>query len=467
MQALLSESLPFVYFIYGLSFFLSGYTLLFLTNKKSSVDFTKEIKYFALFFLLHGLADWAPVFYPLLRQLFSQTTMNYIEVFQLLLLGASFYFLFIYGIKVLFSYYKCNKCVLQIPNLIITFWLIFSVIVFSKSGFALGQAASMLFLRYLIGFPSILLSAFVFKNEISLLNNLHSLIVKKYLQVAYYTLILYAFSTIIVSKAPFFPANILNTDNFISLFGFPVQFLRAFCGVVTAYSIMQILETLHIDFIKKVERVEKDTAIYEERERISQDFHDGTMQTLFGVGLRLKHIEDSLDSENTEYIKEHLNYAIEKIDAASREIRTYITDLRATNDNSELISEIKDVIDNFIKETGIKVHFDYKKTQNYDIKTEISSQLSFIIKEALNNIRKHAQATLVQVDIVIYQGKLELIIQDNGNGFEYEKDDNPIKTITGFGLKNIKKRVENLKGFVKFNTSKGKGTEITINIPIL
>lgn len=138
---------------------------------------------------------------------------------------------------------------------------------------------------------------------------------------------------------------------------------------------------------------------------MGQDIHDGTMQSLFSIALRLKLIEESLVNEDPEYIKEHLHYTIEKTELASQEIRTYVTGLHARKANSEFITEIKGLIKDFTQETDIPVHFDYKKTHTDDLDAETSSQLAFIIREALNNIRKHAQAPLVQILFVIYQGK--------------------------------------------------------------
>ena len=391
--------------------------------------------------------------------------MDYLQIFEIFMLAISFYFLFIYGIK-LSTMHNNNRFFLLIPNILMVFLLFFAIVMYSIGGYELLYPTTNIFVKYLIGFPSILLTAFALKKKSEDTRIFFNVATKKYLNIIFVTFIIYAFASLLVNKTTFFPANIINKENFMQIFGFPVQLIRLLCGIVSTFSILMILDALDKDFMKKVEIVEKETAIYEERERIGQDIHDGTLQSLFSIGLRLQHISDSLESEDTGFVKEHLQHSLDKIDLASQEIRSYIVGLNTKKDNIEFIGEIKGLIKDFTQETDIPVHFDYKKTQTDDLDSEISCQLTFIIREALNNIRKHAQASLVQIVIVVYRGKLELIIKDNGKGFDYKEIQRREEKGLCFGLNNIKHRVQSLDGFANIKSSKGKGTEISLVIPI-
>ena len=85
-----------------------------------------------------------------------------------------------------------------------------------------------------------------------------------------------------------------------------------------------------------------------------------------------------------------------------------------------------------------------------------------VIQEALNNILKHAHATYVFVKIVEDQNHINVIIQDNGRGFDYESLEND----QSLGLKLIRERTEMLGGNFEVDSATGKGTRVTFSLPL-
>ena len=90
----------------------------------------------------------------------------------------------------------------------------------------------------------------------------------------------------------------------------------------------------------------------------------------------------------------------------------------------------------------------------------IEVNLYRITQELLNNILKHSQASKIGVQLMSYDGRVVLIVEDNGEGFD--KDDK----FVGIGLSNIHSRVGALSGSIQFDTSKGEGTFVRIIIPL-
>ena len=83
-----------------------------------------------------------------------------------------------------------------------------------------------------------------------------------------------------------------------------------------------------------------------------------------------------------------------------------------------------------------------------------------ILKEALHNIRKHAAAERVTIRLAERDGLLEMEIADNGSGFD------PMQKHEGFGLQGIRERTEGMGGKISILSGKGKGTSISVVLPI-
>ena len=86
-----------------------------------------------------------------------------------------------------------------------------------------------------------------------------------------------------------------------------------------------------------------------------------------------------------------------------------------------------------------------------------------VAQELLNNIIKHADATEVEIQLIQHKDSVVLMISDNGIGFDAASEE--LKT-NGFGFKNINSRMETLNGLLSIDSSKGRGTTITVEVPV-
>jgi len=102
-----------------------------------------------------------------------------------------------------------------------------------------------------------------------------------------------------------------------------------------------------------------------------------------------------------------------------------------------------------------------------EIRSVISLTVFRIVQEALNNIRKHAKASSITVNIEFIEDKLRLSITDNGIGFDVENLKVKHEDIEGgFGLFSMKERVELLDGEFNISSHTGSGTRLSIMIPL-
>jgi two-component system, NarL family, sensor histidine kinase DegS len=89
-----------------------------------------------------------------------------------------------------------------------------------------------------------------------------------------------------------------------------------------------------------------------------------------------------------------------------------------------------------------------------------------LVQEALTNIRKHAQATKVNLRLQFRKDNLQVEIRDNGKGFNLSQTLDSAVAVGHMGLLGMKQRAEMLGGDIKIKTGEGSGTVLTLNLPI-
>ena len=201
-----------------------------------------------------------------------------------------------------------------------------------------------------------------------------------------------------------------------------------------------------------------DEARSTEKRRISEELHDGILGRLFGTRLSL----DSLNMSHTpEAIKSRENY-IDELQAIEQEIRKVSHEL-----NTDFVSGsgFADIIKALLETQTKAYELDYKFNRsdsihwdNVNNKTKI--HIYRILQESLQNIYKHANASMVEISFSIKNNVICIAITDDGSGFEVNKSKK------GIGIKNITSRVKEIKGVLKIKSEINKGTTIAITIPI-
>ncbi len=205
----------------------------------------------------------------------------------------------------------------------------------------------------------------------------------------------------------------------------------------------------------------------EERKRVAREIHDGPAQSMSNIVIKAEICERLMDKDIEDARKELQN--LKKVMRDSlQEVRKIIYNLRPMAlDDLGLLPTLERYVISFKEETGIDVQL-RSRAINEEIKPVISLAVFRIVQEALNNVLKHAQAKRVSILLELVNKKLNIIIADNGVGFNTEdvKSIEPEST-GGFGLFSMKERVALLEGEVDIVSQIGVGTKITIHIPLL
>ena len=204
-----------------------------------------------------------------------------------------------------------------------------------------------------------------------------------------------------------------------------------------------------------------ESAILQERERIGMDLHDGIIQSLYGIGLNLQNTRMHL-GEDDQVTNERLNQATQALDAAIRNIRTYILNLRPRQlQNENLLVGMRGLIREFLANTMIAVDLQGDETEVVNLPADNGMALFHIFQEALANIARHANATRVNVRVWYVENRVMLRINDDGVGF----DSTRVEQRIGHGLANMQTRAQNVNGGLEVISIRKQGTTILAWVP--
>lgn len=193
-----------------------------------------------------------------------------------------------------------------------------------------------------------------------------------------------------------------------------------------------------------------------EKQRISEELHDGILSKLFGARLSLDSLNAKVDNKSVGIRHSY----IQEIKNIESEIRSISHELNASTLNNEVM--YVDAIEKLLRDQCTIHKLDFELNSDRKINWEKMSNnkkvhLYRIIQEALQNIMKHAKAEEVSVEFAKFAEGVRLTIKDNGIGM------NTSKVKRGIGLKNIKSRVKQIEGSLKINSEIGKGTQINVD----
>ena len=199
-----------------------------------------------------------------------------------------------------------------------------------------------------------------------------------------------------------------------------------------------------------------------ERERLILEVHDGIAQTLASAFTYLQIIQD-MGSFQEENLRKFFTRVVSLLRQAIQETRGVISSVTPTTlETLGLVTTLQQELKQFRRETACQVDFRSATWPNLPKHTELN--IYRIIREAINNVRKHAKSPRLKVELSQEQDHLVIRVKDWGIGFIPDKPELP-SSGRSIGLISMRRRTELLGGTLKVNSSLGKGTEILVGIP--
>jgi nitrate/nitrite-specific signal transduction histidine kinase len=206
-------------------------------------------------------------------------------------------------------------------------------------------------------------------------------------------------------------------------------------------------------------------AILEERQHMAQQMHDDIAQTLSYLGLQVDSVMDGSSLAQNMEAHTKLEGIRKAIEDAYERVRRSITRLEEDiPGHFNLEDVLPDILSEFEGQTGCRVETRVDGSQLPRLTPSAAFQATYIIREALNNVRKHSGADSVHFTLQgLEDGRIEVTIQDNGRGFDL--DSNQQSGWGGLGLRFMKERVERVGGSLRVESRPGQGTQVVFSLP--
>lgn len=203
-------------------------------------------------------------------------------------------------------------------------------------------------------------------------------------------------------------------------------------------------------------------AILRERDRIGMDLHDGVIQSLYAIGLLLDDAHHRLDAD-PDKARSGLTTAIGGLNNTIQDIRNYISDLRPHRFQGRNVRQgLEQLAQELRTDTLFVVQLKVDPQAAAACTARQADEFLHIAQEALANIRKHAEATTIQMRFQFSDGLLQMVIADDGKGFEPAI----ARAGRGNGLRNMRERARALHGEFRLESRPGSGSQVIILAPI-
>lgn len=265
-------------------------------------------------------------------------------------------------------------------------------------------------------------------------------------------LMIAAFSQINSAIHPGSYTSVVTTGDLMRL-AFYVVLLFGF--VFDSRDDLRALRRANIE-LRRLGDAELASAALEERARLAREIHDGLAQDLWYA--KLKHSRLAQIAGFTVEAKQLSDEVEGAIDSALAEARHAVAAMRQVSETGPLLDVLARHVDDFADRFALRAELTTHGPMP-EIGARAQAELLRIVQEAMTNVRKHADATVVRVDVAS-DGELRLTVMDNGHGFR------PEDTSSGFGLESMRQRAAVIGARLTVTSEPQNGTRVELAMPI-
>lgn len=229
-----------------------------------------------------------------------------------------------------------------------------------------------------------------------------------------------------------------------------------------------LIQAWRLRLQRRILRLEHLHALDTERARIAHDIHDDLGSRLSQLSVLGELAGRNIDAAAP--VQPHL----EKLRATTGEAFQALDEIVwAVNPKQDsvagLMTYLREFGPEFLSPVGISCRLDFPSpAPDVPLNSEKRHHLFLVVKEALNNVVKHARATEVWLRLTLKEKTLSLTIEDNGHGFAFPQPStlNPQPPGMGNGLPNMRERLTRLGGRFTLRSASGQGTRIDLTLPL-
>ena len=209
----------------------------------------------------------------------------------------------------------------------------------------------------------------------------------------------------------------------------------------------------------RTEALVREAAVSQERTMLARELHDSIAQSLSFLKIQVSLLRSAIDKSDDMLMKRTLDEIDSGVRESTNDVRELLVHFRTRTDTEDIEQALRTTMRKFEHQSGLKTRLDVHG-YGVSLPSDVQLQVLHVVQEALSNIRKHAQASEVQVDV--YRGPQWVFrVRDNGCGFDLSsraQDD------THVGLNIMRERAQRIGAQIEVNSLPGQGTEVRIKL---
>ena len=207
---------------------------------------------------------------------------------------------------------------------------------------------------------------------------------------------------------------------------------------------------------------ELNTTVDRERDRLAGDLHDNLGQLLAVCKMELRMLQNQIDDKE---LQASISKATELIEEAIRYTRVLMSDLKPPDEVKKDLMLLMKWIAKRKERFGLKVSVEDDQ-QEKPLQDDVQALLSQAVRELLFNVVKHAGVDEAVVRLERQGENLRVLVEDKGKGFEPAKQEPVQESEGGFGIFNLRERLELMGGSLNIESEPGKGTNAILVVPL-
>ncbi len=450
-----------LYAAYGQAWFVLAMIALLNSRRRSQLPLARSIWLLGLYGIVHAFREWGFVFIPIQATYLPPQAVSLMEWAHMAILPVSFLFLLAFTVHLAVHLGMAPRWLWILPGLIMAGWSLLILLMYGMWKWPTAPIFrySDIMARYAMAFPSGVALAALLWYHASLLPPWASRKNVRWMRSLSVVFLIFAVvDGLIVPRAEFFPANVLNYTVLLHATGLPIPVYRILVALSMALSTWATVRLFEEDVQQRIFSLEQERVLLEDRERISRELHDHTIQALYALGLEIERASTLLFREPLQ-ARGILARAMERLNEIISETRVFVYDLR-NNDTIPFPQLVEQAIAAVSARDFLKVHINMDEAlYAWRCSPECAHHLVALLEEALSNVIKHAHAQSVEIIAADEEDSVVLCVCDDGCGFD-------TRTVQrGMGLHHMKERAHMLGGVLSIRSKPGEGTKVRLIVP--
>ncbi len=210
----------------------------------------------------------------------------------------------------------------------------------------------------------------------------------------------------------------------------------------------------------------EEKVISEERARIAREIHDGLAQDINFMLMRVQTLQTAQQMGKTIDLSKELEQLNQTLRRDVREVRQTIFALRPVEiETLGFVPALEKFVTDFAAANDFQIHLNVSGDASW-LAPKLQSALYRLVQEALNNVRKHARAANVWIDLKFQADVVSLVVRDDGAGFDMIKALDAARGRGSVGILQMRERAERAGGAFEIETAEGQGATVRVTLPL-